>query len=603
MNILVPSIPKRFQITQTMLEELLYDPVMAVWVFFGVKLDAFQGVRTRLAWFTPNFEDSSGFSSAKTVAGWLIGNLRPVLMPEHTTMVIYPTFGAGKKNFWRYYNMPSFSTPLWRAQLGKVDMEGDEDGKANSKAPEAWTQHFKNGSQVVMPAPNLVNESRSLAGLRTNTLFMDEINKVYATAGGPEGVAQILGRNTAASFNKNHPIWCNHIFTCSTAELSDHPGVKRHKANEKEIKKGNPDYAQASFSYKDYSNLKCETGMGAKSFKDKFRDDKSIKTLKGELSPEKQLAEIFGVWSGHSKGWYTQEMVEACRNLGRERRLVPEIIRLPQPDGAEVVYSFGVDSAPAQNSKNDDGALVTHRAILRPGLAGDVESDWQQDFVYGRRLRNTDVDGWSGKIHEKHQDFGFEIIVLDHGGGGQWITPKLKQNIQYIHGQWKSARPIVDRHTSDIEGQPLYILFVRGEEDFKGVEGLFPEQLRHARGDNVLKELANTEFRTAIEKGFIGLPIEHNARPKEELANWPAEKIWASKCLTALGDQLVKYKVATDENGNWVLKNGSRFFFSEDRDDFHDAARNAYLGFRVYLKSRASGMLGSSAGEVRFQTH
>lgn len=232
----------------------MYDPVMGTYVFYRRRLDAFQMVRMRRYWFVPDVEDSSGFSSGKTAVGFMWVNLRAMLIPGQICMVLYPTFQQGKNNFWNYYN--TFGHALFRAQLGKVDYLGDDAGKASAKEPACWKQHFKNGSEVWMPAPNFLQEATTLAGVRTNTQFIDEYNKILATEGGEVGLKkQVLGRNTRPSFNKNHPVWCNHVVKASTAEVSDHPAYPTHLKQVEMVQRGSPDFDYVSWNYKDWSNL------------------------------------------------------------------------------------------------------------------------------------------------------------------------------------------------------------------------------------------------------------------------------------------------------------------------------------------------------------
>jgi hypothetical protein len=187
-------------------------------------------------------------------------------------------------------------------------------------------------------------------------------------------------------------------------------------------------------------------------------------------------------------------------------------------------------------------------------------------------------------------DFGFEMVVIDLGGGGQWIGPLLHRTMQKIGGVWRSVTPILPRHTNIMEGQPLYFHLSRGEEDLKGEMGLWHQELKNARGDDVLKNLANALFQTDIEKCAIALPPSHYTLKAEDKAGWGEELEWASKCLTMMGQQLVQYKVAVDEKGNWKLtRNGQKFFFSEGMDDLHDAGRNADVGFHVWHRAYVDG--------------
>lgn len=47
-----------------------------------------------------------------------------------------------------------------------------------------------------------------------------------------------------------------------------------------------------------------------------------------------------------------------------------------------------------------------------------------------------------GVLHEKHQDFGFSIIVLDLGGGGQWIAPEMQKSKQLIRASRSKRRRV-----------------------------------------------------------------------------------------------------------------------------------------------------------------
>jgi hypothetical protein len=597
-----------------MLEDLLYDPVMAVWVFFRVKPDAFQGARLRYYWFTRFTDDSSGYTSAKTICAWWAVNLAAVLIPNTQCMAIYQTFQRAKDNFWPYYS--TFSTALWKAQLGRIEM-GDEKNKAASKEAGCWKVSFKNGSRVDMPAPGFLTEGANMAGLRTNRLYIDEKNKIMSSEGGMAAITvQLLTRVTREEINQHHPVWCNKVLMTSTAELGDHPAAVLHAKHEKKALSGNPDYASFSFSYKDYSNLKSSTlhrdgavtgsrdgcataGIecfdGGKTFKERFRNEKQMQLVKENNTPEKAAAEGLGVWGKYSQKWYSLEMIQACRELGASRGLEPILSSADDPlrgVAIDIRYFLGLDPAPAQGQKSDDGTMMVLRAALMNPKGGDNESDWQLDFVLGRRVRRTDVEGWGGLIHDYHGRFGFALMVMDLGGGGQWIMPHLKKTRQVINGIATTVVPILPRHTSVMEGAPIMVMLTRGEEDIKKLW----VEMKHAKGDDVLKDSANTMFRTAIERTQIGMPIAHNERKAETVEGWPEEKLWGSKVLTALGSQCVNYRVKTDQTGHWALtKNQSKQFFSLDKDDIHDAGRNAYIGFRIWLLEATVEMSGEDA--------
>jgi hypothetical protein len=55
--------------------------------------------------------------------------------------------------------------------------------------------------------------------------------------------------------------------------------------------------------------------------------------------------------------------------------------------------------------------------------------------------------------------------------------------------------------------------------------------------------------------------------------------------------QCLAYTAATLEDGvTWkTTANGARIFSSKEKDDFHDAFRNAYIAFRLWLLEREAG--------------
>ncbi len=205
------------------------------------------------------------------------------------------------------------------------------------------------------------------------------------------------------------------------------------------------------------------------------------------------------------------------------------------------------------------------------------EYDYYLDFVYAKRVKTADMAIWSGAIHEKHRDFGFSLIVLDLGGGGLSIAAELRKSRQKIEAVDVEVVPIVERDSPVIEGQFILVIFKRDE-----LKCLWPE-LQHAQGDEMLRDMAHTAFQSAISKASIGLPIPHHHRTKEELLGWPQEKVWASKLLTAFGFQATKVYVETNDDGTWRMVRGARIFGCIGKDDFVDAARNAYIAFRIWL--------------------
>ena len=90
----VTRVPRHLRITPTMVDDFLIDPVLGIYVLFGVKLDVFQAVATRITWWVPNVLDSSGFGTGKSFRLFLVSNLRALLMPGQQIVAYYQTFQA-----------------------------------------------------------------------------------------------------------------------------------------------------------------------------------------------------------------------------------------------------------------------------------------------------------------------------------------------------------------------------------------------------------------------------------------------------------------------------------------------------------------------------
>lgn len=300
-------------ISADLITDLLCDPVMAAYVIFGAQLDVFQRARLRAYWWIPDVVDSSGFSTGKSIVFWLFCNLRAVLLPDQHIGAYYYSFESGKQNFWAMYSSPMAQHPIFRSQLGRLDESGDE-AKSMLKGPACYTASFANGSKILMPAPNWGQEARGQAGIRFNTVGIDEWTKVEAT--GTTGIDdQILGRCTRPSWNQHHPLWGNHTVFLATAESRAHPAWRRYSTFRKREAKGDPTAATISYSYKDFSNRPCATG---KSFKEEYRITVKLNSMKAQFTREHFLRECLGIWARSGKGWYSEEALGRCVTLGRQ---------------------------------------------------------------------------------------------------------------------------------------------------------------------------------------------------------------------------------------------------------------------------------------------
>ena len=250
----------------------------------------------------------------------------------------------------------------------------------------------------------------------------------------------------------------------------------------------------------------------------------------------------------------------------------------------------GVDPAPSESHKSDDGALVIGVASPRsnaPALP-EAAADWNFDFIYGRRLtwkQKATARQWAGIIHQHHRAFRFTRICMDPNGGGVLIKRELLATKQLLNGIETEVTPIADL----VDGPRLVAradfilhLFKRGDP---GVESLWPE----LAGDDVLNDALYGTCKDALDHGLWALPpgvadwmIEH--RP--EVEKWPEERLWALKNLDALATQLTKIIVATKPDGTFAFtKRNARQFSSLGKKDFVSAAMYCYAAFLMWLQS------------------
>ena len=328
MDIQVPSVPRHLRITHTMWEDFLCDPVLAAWVIFGVRLDAFQSARLRYLWWVQNVIESSGVGGGKTIADFIFSNLRCILLTDQDAAVIYPSFGTGKNSFWIYYSDFAMSdrAKIFRAQLGnpvKTDPGEEIDGDGTLHGPDCFTAFFRNGNWLKMPAPSIMMDSVRLASLTVNTLIIEEWTHIDNSSDAID--KQLIDRSRGASWNQFHPIWGNHIVLSAHAQTRRKPCAIRYRNHERRVQAGDPTYANLSYSYKDFSDLRCHTG---ESFKRRFRVESAIQNKRNTCEKAEWMGQGFGIWGVSGEGWFTEQAILQAIENGKQRGLLPALSRV-----------------------------------------------------------------------------------------------------------------------------------------------------------------------------------------------------------------------------------------------------------------------------------
>lgn len=249
-------------------------------------------------------------------------------------------------------------------------------------------------------------------------------------------------------------------------------------------------------------------------------------------------------------------------------------------------YFLGVDPAPSQGAKSDDGAIVVLRATPREWVGEESEegmvrqpSDFFLDFVHARRVRGASAREWSGLIQRDHDRFGLTKICMDPGGGGLLIRRELAEQRQLVEGQEVLRTPIVtEDETRVVVGFFKLVLFKRGDPGIDRVwAGL--------AGDDVLVDMAHAEFREAIDAGLVAFPAPPEEWDRQSMALWPEEKVWALRNLAAVVSQLQAVVVATRDDGSYLFtRRNARQFSSRKKKDLAYAALYAYVAFLCWLR-------------------
>ncbi|HEY1171029.1 MAG TPA: hypothetical protein VGH19_06620 [Verrucomicrobiae bacterium] len=592
-DIYVPAIPARLKLTQGMVEDFLCDPVMAAKVLLGYDLDVFQRVRLRYYWWVADVIDESGFSTGKTLVDWIYIQLRCILITHfsgktHWASIYYPNFGTGKRSFWEYYS--STTSPIFRAQLGKLDdgLSSNKREKKTSEGADCFTAYYMCGAKALLPAPDFKGDAKGQASLRINTLLVEEWPHIDAMSDGID--RQLIGRSTRENYNKEHPIWCNHRTFTAPAKPSSHISTKRVRVHEKKVEQGNTDYAVLRMNYKDWSHRPCHTG---KSFREEFCDMKAINHMKANLPVVEFLGEGLGVRDIDGRGWYSDEVINPCIKAGTALGLMPVVSRSSDTwDSAHTFYFLGVDPAPAQGQKSDDGAMMILRArpkqvrLAPPTRLGEEVvypreiSGWDIAPIWAKKVRSARADEWSGIIHKEHKSWRFTKIMMDYGGGGQWVWPHLKAIDQLIDGQKVECRPIATVYDHDVQSSIadlVLLMCYRGDVELRRK---WPE----LSGDDNLVDVLHGQLRDAMLLEQLPLIAEKKEWDESELKKLTPPQLELLETLGILLDEFGLVVVATDEEGNYITTSrGAKQYSTKDKKDFVSALYMALGGFSIWL--------------------
>lgn len=560
------------KITAMMVEDMLFDPILASKVLLQVRLPPHEELRVMWMWTTYYTNDDSGFSTGKSWTLALVSALRSILMPERISGILSKTFAQGKlifQNYDRWYN----TSPIFRSCISH------KGGKPRLiHGTDAWVAYYRGGSEVRVLPPNFLNDAERIRSERWNDAYLDE----WTTYGNFKALnTTIMGRVTNKNFHSECPVRQNHVHLASTPQFTHHPSFNMIKMVDGEMARGNKDYGRFSVNYRHVP----------KTEEWKWLINRKIIYHMQTNNPRGIVeSEIDGRWSTDSSSYYSSMIVEACRY-----RNAPLLMGR---NGSGEIFICGFDVARGgtdvnSNGQGDDFSLSVWRMLI---------GEWTPHHVLTyRKNKITDI-AMSGVVHKFHKRFNFTFIVYDPGGGGLFVRDKLKNENQIIENEEVKCTPIVSwTDNSGVIGDIILIPFMRSDPYISQMWGKMAS-------DSVLVNRLHKEFKGAIEQKAVILSGRWDGWDGES-SLWDVGRMRAflnrneameeKSRLKAEMDlavtQLVHVDYKRDDDGNAVIDSHGMFDFkSKQKKDSAYSLIYGFMGVLVYRFLHDSGM---SAGQ------
>lgn len=482
------------KLTSMMVEDMLFDPILAAKVLLRVKLPPHEELRVLWMWTTYYTNDDSGFSTGKSWTFALISALRSILMPQRISGILSKTFSQGKlifKNFDRWHDTCPIFRSCIKYQQGKPRLVHGGD---------VWEAYFRGGSQIRVIPPNFLQDAERIRSERWHDGYFDE----WTTYGNFTALNRtIIGRVTNINEFSECPVRQNHIHLASTPAFKHHPAYRMVRTVDYQIAIGNKDYGRFTVNYRHIPKKPQWNWLVNR---------KTIFHMQTNLPRGIVKSEIDGIWSDDSQGYYSSATVEPCRFKN-----IPLLMQRTSPTE---IFIAGFDVARGGNdntSKNqgDDFSLSVLRCI---------DSLKHPHHVLTVRKSGISAEQMSAIIHKFHILFGFVCIVFDPGGGGLFVQDKLRSREQLIDNDKHICTPIVTHtDTTGTLGFSILVPFRRG--------GLVIDRMwGKMASDSVLVNKAHQTFQEAIQNKKVGLAPTWSGWD-ENFASWDvsAKREWLNR--------------------------------------------------------------------------
>lgn len=460
------------RVTAMMVEDMLFDPILAAKVLLGLaKIPPHEELRILAMWTTYCTLDDSGFSTGKSFTYAIVAALRSILIPGRIGGILSGTYRQGQlifQNFDRWHSTCKIFRNCVKVSQGKARLV---------HGSSAWEAHFRGGSTVRVLPPNFLQDSERLRSERWNDGYFDE----WTTFGNFKAfTSTIIGRVTANNEYSDCPVRQNHIHLASTPNFKHHPSYRIVKRIQASIDAGNKSFMRMTFNYRHVPKTKKYAG---------FVDRKAILMMQTMNPAGVVESEVNGHWTDDSLSYYSSSLVE-------KPTLRHGIKILNGRHAADDVYFCAFDmargSAGSKRSKGgDDFALSVIR--IPHGKS-------RPEYCCAIRRNNIEAAQAAAIIQEMHQLFQFSYVMYDPGGGGLFVRDELRKPTQMIRNRLTAVYPLIEMDdNSGTIGDMVLVPFRRSSWHIERLWGKM-------RSDSILVNRVHQNMRDMLENNGIAFP-------------------------------------------------------------------------------------------------
>ena len=459
-------------VTAMMVEDMLFNPILAAKVFLSLKIPPHEELRILTMWTTHTTLDDSGFSTGKSITYAIVAALRSILLANRISGILSGTFRQGKLIF-QYFDRWHSQNKIFRHCVKTVG------GKVRLvHGQEAFQAYFRGGSEVRVLPPAFLTDSERLRSERWNDGYFDE----WTTFGNFKAfTSTIIGRVTAVNSHAECPVRQNHLHLSSTPNFTHHPSyriVKRIQAN---IDAGNTNYARMTFNYRHVP----KTTKWAHLVNRKVIFSMQTMNSKGVIE-----SEVDGLWTADSMSYYNSPMLDNPR-LRHTMRIQDKRVK---NSGDVFLAAFDMARGKAEGTGQGNGDDFAMSVLRIP------EGQTKPQFCFAIRKNNVTAEQAAAIVQEYHQRFQFTYVMYDPGGGGLFVRDELRKSEITIRDKKAIVYPIIEMtDSSGVIGDMILIPFRRSSFHIDLIWGKM-------QSDSVLVNRMHQNMRSMIENCEIVMP-------------------------------------------------------------------------------------------------